>query len=237
MDAARAYAAHSAQNFCNAKYERPALLAMLGDVRGMSVLDAGCAAGEYAAYLLAHGAHVTAIDASAAMTDIVKERFGERVTAKQHDLREPLTWSSDGAFDVVLSSLTLHYLRDWSVPLAEFHRVLKPGGTLLVSTHHPLMTYSLFRDAIGSYFDTVLVRDSWDIGGTPHDVCFYHRPLQDVAGALLHAGFSIERIVEPCLTEPQPGMDAQWFERLRTQPWFLIIEASSATSQAGNAAR
>ncbi|HLI94697.1 MAG TPA: hypothetical protein VKT72_01285, partial [Candidatus Baltobacteraceae bacterium] len=60
VDAAQDYASHSAENFCNAQYERPTMLDVIGHVHGKSVLDAGCAGGEYAALLLARGAHVAA---------------------------------------------------------------------------------------------------------------------------------------------------------------------------------
>lgn len=222
-DAAREYAAHSAENFYNARYERPAMLDVAGDSRGKSVLDAGCAGGEYVAHFLAQQARVTALDASRAMVDIVRERFGDAVDVHRHDLREPIVWLKDASMDLVLSSLTLHYLRDWTVPLGEFRRILKRGGRFVMSTHHPAMVQPLLGDR--SYFDTLLVRDTWRVGGIDREVHFYHRPLQDIINAIVNAGFTIRRIVEPQLKERGADLPPEGFNKLSTSPWFLIVEA------------
>ncbi len=224
-DAAGEYAAHSAENFCNAQYERAAVLEVIGEVRGKAVLDAGCAGGEYAAHLLADGAHVTALDASQAMVAIVTKRFGDTVIARQHDLAEPVSWLGDASMDIVVSSLTLHYLRDWSLPLSEFRRILKPGGRLVMSTHHPAMVQQLLGSG-QSYFDRVLVEDRWRIGQIEHQVRFYHRPLEDIVNSIVSSGFAVQRLVEPRLTQPLPDVPVEWFQKLSTTPWFLIVEAS-----------
>ena len=57
------YADVTAANVCNAAYERPAVRARLGDVASLDVLDAGCAAGEHAAWLTASGARAVATTA------------------------------------------------------------------------------------------------------------------------------------------------------------------------------
>ncbi|MEO6913763.1 MAG: methyltransferase domain-containing protein, partial [Candidatus Baltobacteraceae bacterium] len=75
---AREYAAHASTGLHNAGYERPAMQALLGNLRGLRVLDAGCAAGEHSAHLPECGAEVIAIDRSAAMIAMVRARFGDR---------------------------------------------------------------------------------------------------------------------------------------------------------------
>ncbi|HLI95021.1 MAG TPA: class I SAM-dependent methyltransferase, partial [Candidatus Baltobacteraceae bacterium] len=169
-------------------------------------------------------AHVAALDASKAMVEIITQRFGDAVIARQHDLAEPISWLGDASMDIVVSSLTLHYLRDWSVPLSEFRRVLKSDGRLVMSTHHPAMVQQLLVSG-QSYFDTVLVEDRWRVGGVEHEVRYYHRPLQDILNSIIAAGFTIRRIIEPHLTQPLRGVPAEWFQKLSTLPWFLIVEA------------
>ena len=56
---ATAYAADNEANATNALYERPAMLALLRDLRGKRVLDAGCGAGALAEAMLERGASVT----------------------------------------------------------------------------------------------------------------------------------------------------------------------------------
>lgn len=198
---------------------------VIGEVAGKTVLDAGCAAGEYVAHFLRNGARVTAVDASAALIAIVNERFGETVQAKQHDLLLPMPWMPDASMDLVVSSLTMHYLSDWSVPLSEFYRVLKPGGRLVLSTHHPMMISTMFADQLSSYFETAIVRDVWKVGGRKHDVWYYHRSFQSILSSLSAAGFHIERMIEPRVTEVPPDVQSKWFKTLQNSPWFMIIES------------
>jgi SAM-dependent methyltransferase len=225
---ANAYARHAAVSPYNVRYERPAMQAALGDVRAKIVLEAGCASGESTALLLAAGAaQVIALDASAALLDLVRARFDGRVRAVCADLSRPLGVIEGASVDVVFSSLTLHYLADWTVTLAEFRRVLVPGGTLLFSTHHPAMTVPL----VENYFATQLVRDVWSMDGAQVEVSYYHRPLQAIVDAVRDAGFSLERMLEPRL-EPAAAAEAgsaeaeAGFARLARAPWFLIVRAT-----------
>lgn len=217
---AREYAAHTAVSIYNARYERPAMLKRLGNLRGKRVLDAACASGEYTAHLLECGAEVLGVDKSQAMVDLAHERVGDRARFLCRDLAKPLDGVESDAFDLVLSSLTLHYIEDWSVPLAEFSRVLRGGGRLLMSTHHPEMTLSQVED----YFSITRVTDVWNIGGKEHISMFYHRPLQAIVNPLIDAGFRLTALVEPRLEDDAEVPPEA--EHLRSRPWFLIIDAT-----------
>jgi SAM-dependent methyltransferase len=211
----------------NALYERPAMLDLLPPIDGLRVLDAGCAAGWYAEQLAARGAIVTGIDASAAMIRYARERFAAppaselatRVELHVADLQQPLPFA-DASFDGIVSSLVLHYIRDWRPVLTELRRVLRPDGWLLFSTHHPLAEAVRLRPA--RYLDTELVEDQWKWVGT---VRYYRRPLSEIVQAIVDAGLVIEQLVEPLPNETFQRTRPDSYQRLLAQPEFLIVGA------------
>jgi SAM-dependent methyltransferase len=219
---AEAYAADNESNAWNALYERPAVLAMAGDVAGRRVLDAGCGAGAHAAELVARGARVTGVDSSAGLLALAARRLGPAAALHRADLADPLPFP-DGAFDVVLASLLLHYLRDWAPTLAEFHRVLAPGGRLVASTHHPFMDHR--PDSAESYFATYPIEEDWSRGGRTVRMRFWHRPLSAMTAALTAAGFALTVVDEP---QPDPRverLDPRAWRSLTTAPRFVFFTA------------
>ena len=142
---AEAYSAENEASLLNAYYERPAMLALAGDVAGRRILDAGCGSGPLFAALRDRGAIVTGFDKSAGMVELARRRLGDDADLQVADLGSPLPFP-DGRFDDVIASLVLHYLEDWAPALAELRRVLKPGGQLIVSVDHPFATSLWQRD-------------------------------------------------------------------------------------------
>jgi len=217
---ADAYAAGVDKRLFNALYERPATLALLPEVSGLAVLDAGCGPGWYAQFLVEHGADVIAVDASARMADLAAARLGARAAVHVADMARLGGIVGDAALDLIVSSLALHYVADLPPLLAEWARVLKPGGRLVFSTHHPL--YDLERLRETGYLATALVEEHWAWLGRMR---FYQRPLSAITEPLSAAGFVIERLVEPL---PQPefrAADAKNYAHLMRAPSFLMIRA------------
>jgi SAM-dependent methyltransferase len=92
---------HAQGGFYNACYDRPACLALLGDVAGGRVLDAACGPGLYAAELIGRGAQVTGFDHSPRMVEICRARVSQG-EFRVHDLGDPISWLPDGCFDLAL---------------------------------------------------------------------------------------------------------------------------------------
>jgi SAM-dependent methyltransferase len=216
---ARAYSDFNAVNAANAHYERPATMALLGDLAGKRVLEAGCGGGTLTEWMIEKGALVTAFDVSGEMAALTSERVGDRADIRQHDLQDPLAFAADGSSDVVVASLVLHYLRDWEPVLAEFRRVLAPSGLVVFSTHHPSWDWQVHSPE--NYFAIKQVSETWMRGGEPFEVTFWRRPLRAMVGAVRGAGLLIEDLVE---AEPLPELaekDPESYEQLRTSPFFL----------------
>lgn len=210
----------------NAYYERPAMLELLPtDMSGLHALDAGCAAGWYTEKFVSRGASVSAIDFSPDMVEAAKRRVGSQAEIQVHDLNEPLPYGAN-KFDLILSSLTLHYIEDWDPLFREFQRVLKPGGTLLFSVHHPFMDFTVFKRP--DYFVRELLVDRWtkkEAGSV--EVTFFRRPLQEIVN-MTSSWFVLDQLVEP---RPVPEFlerlpeSADFYQRILHHPHFLIVKA------------
>jgi len=210
----------------NSEYERPAMLAQLPvDLTGMKVLDAGCAAGWYTLQLKNRGARVAAADISPEMVRSAKRRIGEAAEIICLDLEEDLPFQNE-SFDIILSSLTLHYMKDWQKPFDEFQRVLKPNGIFLFSVHHPFLDVNWLENA--DYFNRQLIVDQWNKDGKVFNVPFYRRPLAEIMNStLLH--FWIEQVIEPLPTPRFKELSPASYERLLKRPQFLILKARKKT--------
>ena len=212
----------------NALYERPASLALLPPLAGKRVLDAGCGGGLHAAEMVARGATVVGVDSSAALLELARRRCPEHAEFRIADLGEPLSFADDASFDIVLCALTLHYLQDWVPALREFHRVLRPDGAVVISTHHPACDVEL--SPTGNYFETTLLLDRWTKNGRTFDVEFWRRPLSQMFAAMHEAGFRVEQLVEPApLPEVEERFPDQW-ELLATKPRFLFFRLRPASA-------
>ena len=192
---AEAYTAETEANLINGYYMRPAIVNLAADVAGRRVLDAGCGSGPLFAALRDRGAIVTGFDQSAKMLEIARRRLGDGADLRVADLGRPLPFP-DGAFDDVIASLVLHYLQDWTAPLAELRRVLRPGGRLIASVDHPLQGHPLLRPGT-DYFATYERTEEWTFGGRSVPMRFWHRPLPAMISAFTKADFRIAAIDEP----------------------------------------
>ncbi len=195
------------------------MLELLGDVRDMHVLDAGCGPGFYSEQLIERGAQVVAIDASEPMVKLARARLGDRCVVQQRMLGAPMSFEDD-SFDAVVCALTIHHIDDRHAALAELCRVLRPGGVLALSTQHP--TTDWLRKG-GSYFDIVVETDVWRRPDREWQVSFWREPLTSLCDAVFRAGFLIERLVEPL---PADSMRERWPDfhaQLLQEPGFLHL--------------
>lgn len=102
---------------------------------GTRVLDLGCGRGEVLLACHRAGARVAGIDSSAAAVEITRETLdGIDADVRQGDVTR-LPWP-DASFDAVLSGDVIEHLvpEDAAAMLREAHRVLRPGGRLVLHT-------------------------------------------------------------------------------------------------------
>jgi SAM-dependent methyltransferase len=222
------YAAAAPTKPHNALYERPATLALVGDVRGLAVLDAGCGPGINSSSLAERGAVVRAFDVTPAMVDLARERCrGLPVDVREGDLARPLAWLADSTFDLVLCALALDYVADLGHVFHEFRRVTRPGGVLVFSMAHPMRDWMDPRTrGTGTYFETRLYGMHWSgFGEVRPYVESYRRPLSAILDPLARGGWALDRLIEP---EPMPQMERvapELYAELSKEPAFLCARA------------
>lgn len=208
------------KNVYNLAYERPAMMKQLPlDMTGMKVLDAGSAAGWYTQQITELVAEVVAT--SPEMFTAIKRSVGKSAEVFCLDLEEKLPFG-DESFDYIVSSLVLHYIKDWIKVFTGFRRVLKPNDILLFSTHHPLMDIKLV--ASDDYFSTELIVGQWKRGNKMSDVPFYRRPLNVILNETL-AQFTLEKIIEPQPTKEFEQKGPGKYEKLMKSLHFIIVKA------------
>lgn len=206
----------------NAFYDRPNTLSLLPEVKGTRILDAACGPGKYAEILLAQGAEVHGFDFSPKMVKAAKERNGDQGQFWVQDLAGPFPELADASYDIVICALALHYLEDWNPTLQAFNRVLKPGGTLVISIEHPFFEFLEYKSE--RYFEKEPVKCVWRGFGIPVEVNSYRRSLGDCITPLTQNGFLIEQILEPKPTAAFEKADPRHFRELNLFPSFLCIK-------------
>ncbi len=220
---AEAYDARVATKPHNAYYDRPAVLSLLPEVRGMKVLDAGCGPGVYSEILVEMGAEVVAVDVSPKMVAAAKKRLGERARIFQADLEQDIPGLEAETFDLIISPLVLNYIDDLYPIFERFYRLLKRGGLLVFSVGHPFFDFVYYKSE--NYFATEKVGTVWRGFGKPVYVPAYRHSLSALINPLLDAGFSLERVLEPLPTEEFQQADPEEYEQLMRSPGFLCVRA------------
>lgn len=207
----------------NAYYDRPNTLELMSSVQGKNILDAACGPGKYAEILLAQGARVTGFDISPNMVDLAQRRNTEGGHFFVHDLSQPLEMFEEAHFDIVLCALALHYLPDWTLTMQEFNRVLKKGGSLVISIEHPFFEYNYFNSS--QYFAVEHVKCTWKGFGKPIEINSFRRPLSECLSPITENGFYIDKLVEPKPTPEFEALDPRHFHELNAFPSFMCIRA------------
>jgi len=202
-------------------YNRPNFLSLVPvNLNHLNALDIGCGSGWFSEYLLKAGAQVTALDVSPTLVELTKQRIGGKGKVHVADLNKPLDFLPDKTFDLIIASLVIHYVDDWTQLFASLGRVIKPNSILVFSTHQPHTEIELFH--LENYYQKVPIIDHWK------DVCevqYYHHTLHDLSDSLYNAGFLIERMLEPPPLPELQNADPEMYKNITTRPWILFVRA------------
>jgi len=239
---AKEYAAHvrnPKESVYHAYYEKPAMYALLPDIKNKTVLSVGCGSGEDSIHLQRQGAgRSVGIDISAELIAIAKEAYPE---CEFHVMNMEEIDFPDSSFDFVYSSLAIHYIEDWSKVFAHVYRILKPNSSFLFSCGHPLRfamdekdngesvtrTLQIAENTATGEFkitgDYLAKRKTIDALGK-NTANTWTMPIGDIAAMATDAGFLIERVVDPRPLEELKEIDPQTYYRLSRIPEFVIFK-------------
>ncbi|MFO0971795.1 MAG: methyltransferase domain-containing protein [Candidatus Saccharimonadales bacterium] len=195
----------------------PAILQMLGDVKGLNVLDAGCGNGYLSRKLARRGGIVTGIEPATSLFEycVGKEREENLgITYFQQDLAN-LDFVEK--FDKILAINVLMDIPDYFAALKNCVRVLKKGGDIIISMLHPAFPgfesnwQKLGHVEISEYFNPSSTKQRYGY--------LFMRPISTYLNDLIALGCVITSVDEPRLADNTSRA------RNAHVPQFLIIQA------------
>lgn len=204
---------------------------MLPDFRGKRVLDLGCGFGWHCQYAIENGAtSALGIDISEKMLEEARKRNSSPLIEYKclavEDFDYPLA-----SFEVVISSLTFHYLESFEDICRQVNQCLTKGGSFVFSVEHPIFT------AYGSQdwqYDNAGNRLHWPVDRyfsegirkaifLETEVVKYHKTLTTYVNSLVQNGFEITELIEP---EPDEAMlDIPGMKDELRRPMMLLVSA------------
>ena len=209
--------------------EWPALRARLPALGGLRVLDLGCGFGWFCRWVRENGAAaVLGIDVSEKMLARARaETRDAAITYVRADMERPALPAA--AFDLVYSSLALHYIADLDGLIAAVHRALAPGGHLVFSVEHPIYTaptapgWSAAASGrkiwpVDGYLDEGPRSTDWLTKG----VIKQHRTLATYVNLLLRQGFALSHLEEWGPTAEQIAARPSLADEHQRPPFLLI---------------
>jgi SAM-dependent methyltransferase len=212
--------------------EWPAFRALLPNLRDKNVLDLGCGFGWHCRYARQQQARsVVGVDLSEKMLARARASTNDAAIEYRRLAIEDIDFPAQ-VFDVVLSSLALHYVEHFDLVCRNVHYCLVAGGSFVFSVEHPIFTALAAQDWYhGQYGE----RLHWPVDHyqeegprqarfLDHEVIKYHRSVATYVNALLEAGFTMKKLCEPQPTPEMLDRHPEWQDETR-RPMFLLIAA------------
>lgn len=204
---------------------------ILPDFNGKKILDLGCGYGWHCKFAVEHGADfVLGIDISRKMLEIAKQKNNDKKIKYQCIAMEDLHLPVD-TFDIVLSSLAFHYIKNFTLLVKNISSWLKKGGEFVFSVEHPVFTsygtQDWYYDKNGNILhfpvDNYYYEGEREAIFLEEKVTKYHRTLTTYLNTLLQNGFIIQHIIEP--KPPKEMLNIPGMRDEMRRPMMLLVSA------------
>lgn len=204
---------------------------LMPDFNGKRVLDLGCGYGWHCFYAAEHGAeYVLGTDISEKMLEVARQKNQFENIEFQRIAMEDIE-CEDESFDVIISSLALHYVKDYRELAEKISRWLKPGGRFVFSVEHPVFTaygtqnwyYNEDGEILHFPVDNYYYEGEREAVFLGEKVTKYHRTLTTYLNTLLNLGLRIEQVVEPM--PPENMLDIPGMKDEMRRPMMLLVSA------------
>ena len=135
------------------------------------------------------------------------------------------------SFDIVISSLAFHYVKDFEPLVKNIYRWLTPGGQFVFSAEHPVFTaqgsQDWYYDNDGNILhfpvDNYYYEGKREAVFLGEKVTKYHRTLTTYIDTLLRCGFTLKRLVEPA--PPENMLDLPGMKDEMRRPMMMLVAA------------
>lgn len=213
--------------------EKPALFSLSPNLQNKSILDIGCGYGENCVEFIKMGASsVTRLDISVKMLEVAEN---ENTSPNIKYINKSMTDLNEIAekYDVIFSSLAVHYIEDFDKLIKDVYNLLNQGGYFIFSQEHPLTTALLTQnywtcneenERIHYNLTTYALEGERKVTWIVDGVIKYHRTMSSIINSLSNAGFIINKMLEPI---PSKEIMNQYpsYKRYIHKPDFLLIKA------------
>ncbi|GHO85869.1 class I SAM-dependent methyltransferase [Dictyobacter formicarum] len=200
----------------------PAIFSLLGDVRGKTILDAGCGQGYLCRLLARAGASVTGVEPSEAFHTYALHREQTEQLGIHYVQADLSTWTPPQTFDFVIANMVLMDIPDYEPALKNCVAALGNQGGFIFSLLHPC-----FEEAGSQWQEKgyVEVRDYFRERAVKQTYGYFiHRPLSTYLNSVIEAGCTLQRIIEPQLEKTIAELHHA--ERYWSVPGYIIIFAT-----------
>lgn len=217
--------------------EIPTIRKMLPDLNDKKILELGCGCGENCSYFIENGAkYVLGTDISNNMINIAKENVKDD---RVEFIVLPMEYISqiNDKFDLVISSLAVHYVEDFEKLLNDVYELLNEDGYFIFSQEHPIKTAKILNDECNGT-DKMYIGDKlyylvsdYNVNGkriinwNNCDVVMYHRNFSYIINTLLKCNFKIEEIIEPVLDDKTLELKPKYKNQF-DRPYFLFVKVT-----------